>query len=326
MLALAVVLTTAGYAAFRGLGEPEHPLRRDRGGQDAPDGTITKAEYGRALFQAVPRIGPEQAFPPDEPAVHDRQGRQRSPICCFSAGSRARRPSVASTVSESVVQDKLEADHQLPVHEQPAAVRGVPQAVALHRGGRAPARSPPDPQHASSERRAPEEAAESHPTTRSPDFYNANLAQFQQPETRDVRVDPQQDQGRGRQGEGRPRRRRLRGQLEEGREAVLDRPDHEVGRRPARAVAKGQSEPALDSAIFAAEPASADRPHQGPVRLLRDRGRGDPPGGDHAARRRSTPADPAAARDRAPAGRSPPTSRRTSPTSGHRAPSARRTT
>ena len=153
-------------------------------------------------------------------------------------------------------------------------------------------------------------------------YYDANEAQFQQPETRDVRVDPHQDRGRRqrrarRAAEG--RLRRARSPTVAKKYSIDDATKSTGGLR--QGVVDGQSEPALDKEIFAADRGRPRRPVQGRRRLLRDRGPEDHAGDDDLARRTrptrsSRPWSPRASR------RSPRPSRRTSRPSGSRARSA----
>ena len=77
-----------------------------------------------------------------------------------------------------------------------------------------------------------------------------------------------------------------RGQLEEGRARSTRPTRRRRARRPAQGGRQGQSEPALDSASSRRPTHQIVGPFKGQSRLLRDRGRGDAPGDDAAARRR----------------------------------------
>ena len=127
------------------------------------------------------------------------------------------------------------------------------------------------------------------------DFYNANIEQFQQPETRDMRRIVNKDQAKVEQAK-----------------ALLEQDDSPASWKKVAArfstedatkdvgglvegVTVGQSEPALEEQIFSAAEGQLVGPFKGENGLLPDPGREDHPGGDDAAQR-SLRADRAAAR------------------------------
>ncbi len=261
MLALAVVLTTAGYAAFRGLGEPSIPSDAIAVVQDAPNGTVTKAEYGRALFQAVPRIGLSKLPPRSSTQFTTVKESAISDLLLqrWIEGEAAER---GIDVSGSVVQDKLKTIissqfsnsqqqfeaflKQSHFTQEDALERVRLQILSTRVQNAVIPRKPP---------KIPDEEITN--------FYNANRAQFAQPATRDVRIVLNKSKA----------------EVDKAK-AALDADDSAASWKKVakqystdpttksagglRAqVAKGQSEPALDSALFAAEPHQVIGPIKG---------------------------------------------------------------
>ncbi len=261
VLALAVVLTTVGYAAFRGLGQPSIPSDAIAVVQDAPNGTVTKAEYARALFQAVPRIGLSKLPPRSSPQFTTVKQSAISDLLLqrWIEGEAAER---GLDVSGTVVQDKLKSiiSSQFSNSEkqfqaflkqshftQEDALERVRLQILSTRV-----------QNAVLPKKAPNVSDDA-----ITNYYNANLAQFAQPATRDVRLVLNKSKA----------------EVEKAK-AALDADDStanwkkvakqystdpttkSVGGLRAQ-VAKGQSEPALDSAIFAAAPHQVIGPIKG---------------------------------------------------------------
>ena len=95
---------------------------------------------------------------------------------------------------------------------------------------------------------------------------------------------PQLLAGQGRPGQAGARGRRLRCELEEGREPVLPGPDLQGPRRPARGADRGSGRPPARGSGLLGSGGRDRRPVQDRSRLLRDRGDQDHPGDDPAAR------------------------------------------
>jgi parvulin-like peptidyl-prolyl isomerase len=250
VLAAAVVLTTAGYAAFRGLGNPSVPSDAIAVVDDVPDGTITKAEYQDALFQAVPRLG--LAAVPSEKSPQFAQVKDAAIsdllLQRWIIGEAADR---GITVSDSVVADKLQGiiksqfnDNQKQFQaflkqshfsDADALQRVRLQILSARVQSQILPKKPP---------KVTQDEIEA--------FYNANLTQFQQPETRDFRVILNTDQAKVEQAKA---------ALESDDSAAnwkkvalqysTDPTTKSVGGLRS-AVGRNQSEPALDSAVFSA--------------------------------------------------------------------------
>ena len=250
VLALAVVLTTAGFAIFRGLGNPSIPSDAIAVVDDAPNGTVTKAEYGRALFQAVPRIGLSKLPPRSSPQFTTVKQSAISDLLLqrWIEGEAQER---GIDVSGSVVQDKLKSiissqfsnsqkqfdAFLVRAHFTPAdALERVRlQLLSTHVQNEVLPKNPP---------KVSDDAITN--------YYNANITQFQQPATRDVRLVLNKSKA----------------QVEKAK-AALDADDSTANWKKVAqqystdpttksvgglraAVAQGQSEPALDKALFAA--------------------------------------------------------------------------
>ncbi len=261
VLALAVVLTTAGYAAFRGLGQPSIPSDGIAVVQDAPNGTVTKAEYARALFQAVPRIGLTKLPPRSSPQFTTVKQSAISDLLLqrWIEGEAAER---GIDISGSVVQDKLKSiiSSQFSNSQQQFQAflkqSHFTQEDALERV-RLQILST-KVQNAVLPKKAPHVSDDE-----ITNYYNANKTQFAQPATRDVRLvlnkskaDVEKAKAALDADDSTANWKKVAKQYS------TDPTTKSVGGLRAQ-VAKGQSEPALDSAIFAAAPNQVIGPIKG---------------------------------------------------------------
>ena len=250
VLALAVVLTTAGFAIFRGLGDPSIPSDAIAVVQDSPNGTVTKAEYARALFQAVPRIGLSKLPPRSSPQFTTVKQSAISDLLLqrWIEGEASER---GIDVSGSVVQDKLKSIISSQFNNSQKQFDAF-----LKQSHFTPADALERVRLQVLSTRVQNEVLPKKTPTVSDDaisnYYSANITQFQQPATRDVRLVLNKSKA----------------QVEKAK-AALDADDSATNwKKVAKqystdpttksvgglraAVAKGQSEPALDKALFAA--------------------------------------------------------------------------
>lgn len=250
VLAAAVVLTTAGYAAFRGLGNPSVPSDAIAVVDDVPDGTVTKAEYKDALFQAVPRLGLTALPSEKSPQFAQVKDAAISDLLLqrWIVGEAADR---GLTVSDGIVADKLQQIIKTQFNDSQKAFDSFlkqshfSQEDALQRVKL---------QILSS--RVQSQVLPKQPPKVTQDeieaYYNANLTQFQQPETRDFRLILNKDRAQVEQAKA---------ALESDDSAAnwkkvaqqysTDPTTKSVGGLRTQ-VARQQSEPALDDAVFSA--------------------------------------------------------------------------
>jgi hypothetical protein len=267
VLAAAVVLTTAGYAAFRGLGDPSIPSDAIAVVDGVPDGVISKADYTTGLAQAAASSGLPKLPKPGDPQFTQIKDMAITNLLLsrWIGGEAADR---GITVSSSVVQDQLATVVKSQFNN---SLKQFNQFLVQAHFSDQPncfqsLTSPSQPSCADAalnqvrlqvlSTRVQSAVLPKNPPKVSQDaidnFYNANLTQFQQPETRDVRLILNKDKA----------------QVDKAK-AALDADDSSAswtkvakqystdpttkssgGLR--QAVAKGQSEPALDKALFSA--------------------------------------------------------------------------
>jgi hypothetical protein len=278
VLGAAVVLTTAGFAIFRGLGNPSVPSSDVAVVDGAPDSHISRAEYRATVPQEVPRLGlsklPKQGTPQyiqvKDAALSDLVLQR------WIEGEAADRGIV---VSQSEVLDnlaqivktqygnnyrRLDKDLvQLHLTDQPNCIRSA---------------NPPPPPCASAAvervrlnilgQRIQQEVL---PSGQAPgvsddavrNYYDTNVAQFQQPETRDFRLILNKSKAK----------------VEQAKSALGSNPSPATWKNVAKkfstdpttksagglraGVAKGQSEPALDKQVFSAADGELVGPFKG---------------------------------------------------------------
>ena len=221
--------------------------------EDAPDGTITQERVRPRPRSRPPPARASRRCPTTTDPQYQRSPTPRSPTCCSRAGCSARPQERGIEITDRQIDDELDEG-------QAAAVR------LRRRRSRSSSTSPgftldearqrielqldlePDPEGRAAER------PDASPTRRSRTYYDANIAQFEQPETPRRARHPDEDRGRratrrSRRSEADPSPRPARG-----REEVLDRRGDQVAPAAcARRSSQGQSEPALDEQIFSAD-------------------------------------------------------------------------
>ena len=257
-----MVLTLAGFAIFRGLGDPSVPSDGIAVVQDAPNGTVTKAQYNAALFQAVPRLGLPKLPSKSSPQFAQVKDAAISDLLLgrWIEGEAAERGVTAST---SQVQDQLTQIVKTQFGNSQKRFQAFlkqshfTQADALERV-RLQVLSTAIQNAVLPSGQTPQVSAD-----QVKNFYDANIVQFQQPETRDIRIVLNKSQAQVLKAK-----------------AALDANDSGASWTKVAAkystdpttkstgglrsgVAKGQSEPALDTAIFASPVNQVEGPIKG---------------------------------------------------------------
>jgi parvulin-like peptidyl-prolyl isomerase len=250
VLAAAVVLATAGYAAFRGLGDPSIPSDAIAVVDDAPNGTVTQDQYKAALFQAVPRLGLQSLPSTTSPQFAQVKDAAISDLLLqrWIEGEAADR---GITASSSVIQDKLKSIvktqfngsqkqfdaflKQSHFSQADALERVRLQVLSTRVQNAVLPKQPP---------KVSQEAIDN--------FYNANLTQFQQPETRDVRLILNKDKAQVDKAKAALSSDDSSASWAKVAKQYSTDPTTKASGGLRQAVAKGQSEPALDKALFSA--------------------------------------------------------------------------
>ena len=316
-----------------GIGKPSVPDGAIAVVEEAPDGTITSEQFDRALVQAAARQGLKEVPPEDDPQF-DLLADAAEGDLILSRWVLGEAEERGIEVTEREIDDELETIKEQQFGSEKAfekfledsgfTLDEAKQRIQLQLVS-----------DAIQQAVLPEEPAVEDDEIEA--FYDANISQFEQPETRDVRVVLAKDEA-------------------DADKALADLgtdPDAQTWEQVAKdysideataatgglreAVVAGQSEPALDEAIFAAAEGELEGPFEGDagfyviqvesITPATTRGLDDeiqPAAGDAPAQ---TVADQIRATLLRPASRSSPRpSRRTSRPSGSRARSAPRAT
>ena len=268
----ACVLLVVVVARHQRLGDPSVPSDdASRSSRTRPTATITKEEFDGALQQTAARAGRSRRCPaPDDPQYDAARATRRCRTCSLSrwvarrgrrsAGSRS--PTARSTTSSRQIIDRAvrrprgssRSSSRSPASPQEEARRAGRAAADLATGSRRTC-------SADGRRDGPATARRSRTST------SENKEQFEQPETRDVRVDPRR--GRRRRPSGRPRSSRT---------------------TPPRAGRRSAKKYSIDEATKDTGGLRAGG-RRGPVRAGARRGRSSPPPrASSSARSRATPA------------------------------------
>ena len=192
VLAAALVITFAGYAIGRGLGVPDIPSGAVAVVDDAPDGTITTADFDAALKQAAAQQGVKKVPKPSDPQYGTLRDAAMSDVL-LSRWLRGEAEERGITVSDTEVASRLQQ-----IKKQQFKSEQQFQQF-LHQAGFTPqdARDRVELQLLSGRIQAEvlgEKPSVSQGQVES--FYKANISQFQQPETRDVRQIFNKDQAK----------------------------------------------------------------------------------------------------------------------------------
>ncbi len=191
-LAAALVLTVVLAAATRGLGAPSIPSGAVAVVQDAPNGTVTSEEFTRALDQAAPRLQLPSVPKPGTPQYDQVKTAAMSDLLLgrWVSGEADER---GVTVSDTQVSDELA---QLK-KSQFGGEKGFQQFLKQSHYTEQDALDRVRLQLLSQE--IQKQVLPQTPTVSDSevnDFYQANNSQFQQPETRDVRLILNPDQSK----------------------------------------------------------------------------------------------------------------------------------
>ena len=284
-----------------------------------PTATSRRRSSTRRSSRRPPRQGISKVPAPADPQYATLRDAAMSDLITRRAGSHGEAEERGIAVSDTEIDQQLKQIKQQQFGGR-AGVRAVLKQSGFTPGGGARADRAELSQHADPEQ-VLRRSRRASPRTTIQNFYDANKAQFTQPETRDVREILNKDQAKVEQAK-----------------AQLEKDDSAANWRRSRAkystdkatknngglrkgVAKGQSEPALDDADLLRADRPARRAVQGPGRLLPDRGRQGHPGAVHPALEGREPDQAAAGAGHAAGGRQR-RSRPTSSTSGPRGRSA----
>jgi foldase protein PrsA len=173
------VITFAGYAIGRGLGAPDVPSDAVAVVDDAPDGTVTKTDFDAALQQQATMQGLKKIPDPSDPQYASLRDAAMSDVL-LSRWVQGEAEDRGITVSDTEISNyiKQQFGNQAKFHsEAKKAGFSIEQARdrirVLVLGNQIQSEV------------LPENPSVSESEVKS--FYNANISQFQQPETRDVR-------------------------------------------------------------------------------------------------------------------------------------------
>ena len=289
--------------------------------EDAPDGDIPKTEFDAVLAQQAAQQGVKKVPSPSDPQY---SALLESTMADLLLGRwvRGEASERGITISDSEVSNRLDQiiDQEFGGQKQFEQFLKQAQFTEEEASQRVEVQLLSDEIQ---QEVLPQDASVS--DSEIEDFYNANIEQFQQPETRDVRQILNKDQAKVEQAK-----------------ALLEEDDSPASWKKVAArfstedatkdvgglvegVTEGESEPALAEQIFSAAEGELVGPFKGGDGLLPDPGREDHPGRDDAARAKS-PSRSASSSLRGSSSRPPRTSSWTSSRSGRRGASAPMTT
>ncbi|MEO8092547.1 MAG: peptidyl-prolyl cis-trans isomerase [bacterium] len=260
VLGAALVVALGAFAIAGDIGEPSLADDEVAVVEGAPDPAITDEELQTNLEQAAFNLNLREIPPPEDPQFEQvQQAAISNAIQGRWVGGEAAERGITVTdrdvdqALDSIINDQLggKQGYEKFLDESPfdeEAVRAVAELTALSERLQADAISPEPPTVSDAEVQ---------------EFYDANLVQFETPETRDVRVILNPDEAEIEQAQ-----------------ALLDQDDSPSGWEKAAKqystdeatrndgglrenVSQGQNEPALDDAIFSAAPGSPVGPITG---------------------------------------------------------------
>ena len=278
VLGAAVVLTTAGFAIFRGLGNPSVPAGDVALVDSAPNGHISQAEFQASIPQEAVRVGLKAPPKPGTQQYTQVKDAALSDLILqrWIEGEAADR---GITISESQIQDALAQIVKTQYGNSYARLNK--QLLQLHLTTQPNciknAAAPPPPCATTAlervrlnvlSQRIQSEVLPSGQTTAIPadaarNYYDANIAQFKQPETRDFRLILNKSKAK----------------VDQAKAALGGNPSPATWKKVAKrfstdpttkttgglrsGVAKGQSEPALDKQVFSAPTGQLVGPFKG---------------------------------------------------------------
>jgi parvulin-like peptidyl-prolyl isomerase len=277
VLGAAVVLTTAGFAIFRGLGNPTVPSSDIAVVDGAPDGNISVAEFQTTLPQEVPRLGLNSMPKPGTPQYTQVKDAAVSDLLIqrWIEGEAADRGIV---VSQSTVQDSLArvvAQQyggnykrlnsqllQLHLTDQPNCIKS--------------ATAPPPPCASQALERlrlnilsqkvqgdVVPSGPPSVPAETVRNYYDTNISLFRQPQTRDFRLVLNKSKAKVTQAKAALGANPSAATWKKVAKQYSTDPTTKSSGGLRSGVAKGQSEPALDSQVFSAPQGQLVGPFKG---------------------------------------------------------------
>jgi PPIC-type PPIASE domain len=277
-----VVLTTAGFAVFRGLGDPSIPsgdIALVQGVPNPPSGNVTQAQYKAALVQAVPRLGLKQLPKPGSSQYTQVRNSAISDLLLgrWIEGEAADR---GITVSQSQVTDQLA---QIIKTQFGNSVKQFNQfLVSSHYTSQAncvqsaTAATQPACADAALERVReqiisqevqqqvlPQSNAPTVPASTAKNYYEANIAQFQQPQTVDFRLVLNKSEAKVAQAANKLKQNDSPANWKKVAKTYSTDPTTKSVGGLRQGVAKGQSEPALEKQVFSAPPNQIVGPFKG---------------------------------------------------------------
>jgi parvulin-like peptidyl-prolyl isomerase len=259
VLAALLVVLLVVVAIAQGIGNPSVGSDDVAVVEDVPDGHITTAEYQASLEQAAALQGAKKVPPPSNPQYSALRDSAMGDLL-LGRWVRGEASDRGITLSDSEISNRLDQIIQQDFGGQKQFEQYLKQAHFTAEQ----ARDRVELQLLSNE--IQKQVLSQDPgvsDTEIEDFYNANLAQFEQPETRDVRQIVNRDQAKV---------ERARSLLEQDDSPAswkkvaarfsTDKATKDAGGLRA-GVAKGQSEPALEDQIFSAEQGQLVGPFKG---------------------------------------------------------------
>jgi len=259
VLAALLVVLLVVVAIAQGIGNPSVPSGDVAVVEDTPDGHITTAEFQSSLEQAAALQGVKKVPPPSNPQYSALRDSAMSDVLLgrWVRGEAADR---GITLSDSEISNRLDQIIKQDFGGQKQFEQYLKQAHFTSEQ----ARQRVELQLLSNEIQKqvlPQDSGVS--DSEIEDFYKANLSQFEQPETRDVRQILNSDQAKV---------ERAKSLLEQDDSAAswkkvaarfsTDKATKDSGGLRA-GVAEGQSEPALEDQVFSAEQGQLVGPFKG---------------------------------------------------------------
>jgi foldase protein PrsA len=259
VLAALLVVLLVVVAIAQGIGNPSVPSDDVAVVEDAPDGQITTAEFQAALEQSAARQGAKEVPPPSDPQYTALRDAAMSDLL-LGRWVRGEASDRGISVSDSEISNQLDQIVKQQFGGQKQFQKFLKQANFTPEQ----ARERIELQLLSDEIQKqvlPQDPGV--PDSEIEDFYKANQAQFEQPETRDVRQIVNRDQAKV---------ERAKSLLEQDDSPAnwkkvaarfsSDKATKDSGGLRAN-VAQGQSEPALEEQVFAAEEGQLVGPFKG---------------------------------------------------------------
>jgi parvulin-like peptidyl-prolyl isomerase len=257
-----VVLTTAGFAVFRGLGDPSIPSGDIAVVQGAPNEDVTLAEYKRALLQAVPRVGLKKL---PKPGTSQYTQVRDSAISDLLLGRWIEGEAIdrGITVSQSQVADQLKQIIKTQFgNSQKQFQNFLSQSHFTQQDALERVRLQVISQDVQ-QQVLPQSNSATVPASTAKNYYEANITQFQQPETVDFRLVLNKSEAKV--------ARAVKALQADDSPASWKKVATKYSTDPTtksvgglrQGVAKGQSEPALDKQVFSAPPQQIVGPFKG---------------------------------------------------------------